>query len=106
VVGAAVVRAVLPAVAAVFRVVVTVLEIAAYTLVSIAGLGALSGLAYGGYRLRRALRRRAAARPLRVVSVHPVAPNGAELAALEEARTPPLGWPASWPLLTDEEIRR
>jgi hypothetical protein len=100
VVVAVVVRAALSAVAAAFRAIVPALEIAAYTLVSILGLAAVSGVVYGGYRVNRALRRRAVARPLRVVSVRPAGlagtGDGAELAALEEARTAPPGWPASW----------
>jgi hypothetical protein len=95
-----VVRAVLSAIAAAFDAMVPVLEVIGYTLASTLGLAAVSGVVYGGYRVNRALRRRAVARPLRVVSVRPAGlagtGDGAELAALEEARTAPPGWPAGW----------
>lgn len=104
VVVAAVIRAALGAVAAAFRAIVPALEIAALTLVSLAGLAAVSGAVYGGYRVNRALRRRAAARPLRVVSVHPVTEAGTAepvarpvvSGALEPPRPAPSGWSASW----------
>lgn len=102
---AAAVHAAWHTVIAIWRAVVTALEIAAYTLVSLAGLAVVAGLVYGGYRVNRALRRRAAARPLRVVSVRPVADKVVS-GEIEAPRTVPPGWPDSWPILTDEEIRQ
>lgn len=98
-----VIRAALSAIAAAFDAMVPALEVIGDTLASIVGLAAVSGLTYGGYRVNRALRRRAAARPLRVVSVRPVTAEAVS-GELEPPRTEPVGWPASW-RLADEEIR-
>jgi hypothetical protein len=83
---------------AVWHGIVTALEIAGYTLASVAGLAALGCLSYGGYRVYRWHAARRPIAPARVVSVQIDSPRAGVpgwpvRGALEASPVRPAGWP-------------